>query len=172
MKQTDALIPPELQRIAPYNSGLTLNEVREKHGMTTIAKLGSNENPLRPTGQLPVALAEISDKARNFPDPQGRALSERLAVMHGVRPEQIKRAGRVAPRFALAPGGVRRVWFPNKNRRWMLSSQCRIASLRRALAWQSKISSFTFRQRPGKAQCMAKHRMFSGGAAMESGGFA
>ena len=50
----------------------------------------------------------------------GDQLPVGMAVMHGVRPEQIKRAGRVAPRFAHAPGGVRRVWFPSKNRGWML----------------------------------------------------
>ncbi len=89
MKHSDALVRPELKRIAPYNSGLTLDEVRAKYGVTTIAKLGSNENPLGASGNLPGAMAGISEMSRLYPDPQGRALCERLAALHGVALEQI-----------------------------------------------------------------------------------
>ena len=89
MEHSDTLIRPELKRIAPYNSGLTLDEVREKYGVTTIAKLGSNENPLGASGRLPEVMAGIAEMSRLYPDPQGRALCERLAALHGVTPEQI-----------------------------------------------------------------------------------
>ncbi len=89
MDHSDALIRPELKGIAPYNSGLTLEEVRAKYGVTTIAKLGSNENPLGASSNLPAALAGIAELSRLYPDPQGVALCERLAALHGVARDQI-----------------------------------------------------------------------------------
>ena len=82
-------IRPELRRITPYNSGLTLGEVRQKYHVNTIAKLGSNENPLGPTVKIFDIANELADLSRLYPDPQGRQLCARLAVMHGVKPEQI-----------------------------------------------------------------------------------
>lgn len=83
------IIRPELKRIAPYNSGLTLDEVRQKYHVNTIAKLGSNENPLGPTEKIFNLANELADLSRLYPDPQGRQLCARLAEMHGVKPEQI-----------------------------------------------------------------------------------
>lgn len=82
-------IRPEVRRISPYNSGLTLDEVRQRYDVANIAKLGSNENPLGPTDRISASITELADLFRLYPDPHGRLLCARLAELHGVRPDQI-----------------------------------------------------------------------------------
>ncbi len=82
-------IRPELRRISPYNSGLTLDDVRQRYDVVEIAKLGSNENPLGPTSRISEIGIGLADMSRLYPDPQGRVLSARLAALNGVQPEQI-----------------------------------------------------------------------------------
>ena len=89
MTYMNDLIRPEVRRISPYNSGLTLDEVRARYRVTTIAKLGSNENPLGPTNTISSIEAGFADLSRLYPDPQGRVLCARLAALHGVEPSQI-----------------------------------------------------------------------------------
>jgi histidinol-phosphate aminotransferase len=79
----------EIRAIAPYNSGLTIEEVRAKYQVEQIAKLGSNENPLGPSPKLRGLFADIGELARLYPDPQGRALCERLATDFAVDRRQI-----------------------------------------------------------------------------------
>jgi len=55
----------------------------------TIAKLGSNENPLGPSPALRRLFSDIGELARLYPDPQGRALCTRLADSFGVDSRQV-----------------------------------------------------------------------------------
>lgn len=89
MEHASDLVRPELRRIAPYNAGLTLEEVRHRYRVTDIAKLGSNENPLGPSKKIMEIGHHIADLSKLYPDPQGRALCERLAALNGVEPNQI-----------------------------------------------------------------------------------
>lgn len=89
MGYVNETIRPELKRIAPYNSGLTLDEVRKKYHVNTIAKLGSNENPLGPTEKIFAMAPDLANLSRLYPDPQGLVLCQRLAARHGVKPDQI-----------------------------------------------------------------------------------
>ncbi|MDR3475543.1 MAG: histidinol-phosphate transaminase [Devosia sp.] len=82
-------VRPEMRLVPPYNSGLTIEEVRQRYHVSTIAKLGSNENPLGPSASISAITSRLSEMSRLYPDPQGRMLSARLAGVHGVAPEQI-----------------------------------------------------------------------------------
>ena len=82
-------IRPELKLVPPYNSGLTIEEVRQRYGVTTIAKLGSNENPLGPSRRVSEVGVSVADMSRLYPDPQGRLLCAKLAQMHAVERTQI-----------------------------------------------------------------------------------
>ena len=82
-------IRDEIRAIAPYNAGLTLEEVRSKYKVDTIAKLGSNENPLGPSPALRNLFPDIGELARLYPDPQGRALCGRLATDFAVDDRQV-----------------------------------------------------------------------------------
>jgi histidinol-phosphate aminotransferase len=41
-----ALVPPYIESLRPYEAGRTIESVRRQYGLTRIAKLASNENPL------------------------------------------------------------------------------------------------------------------------------
>lgn len=82
-------IREEIRSIAPYNAGLTLEEVRAKYHVDEVAKLGSNENPLGPSPALRRLFPDIGELARLYPDPQGRALCARLAASFDVENNQV-----------------------------------------------------------------------------------
>lgn len=89
MSERDLPIRSELERIPPYNSGLTLAEVRARYKVETISKLGSNENPLGSSQKVTDCLASPGDLFRLYPDPQGKALCEAIAIKFGVLPGQV-----------------------------------------------------------------------------------
>lgn len=74
---------PELAALAPYNAGLTAEEVAARPGVSRVAKLGSNENPLGPDPAVRAALAATLERVAVYPDPSGRALVAKLAMRHG-----------------------------------------------------------------------------------------
>lgn len=69
----------EVQALSSYNAGLSIEAVQEKYGVSQVAKLGSNENPL---GISPKALAALTAEARNsalYPDQSCHLLRTALA---------------------------------------------------------------------------------------------
>ena len=40
------LVPPYIESLRPYEAGRTIESVRKQYGLSRVAKLGSNENPL------------------------------------------------------------------------------------------------------------------------------
>ncbi len=84
MSSSKRHIRDEIFGIPPYNSGLTLDEARARYQPATIAKLGSNENPLGPSPSAMDFGGKLSELARLYPDPKGRALCEALAARFGV----------------------------------------------------------------------------------------
>jgi histidinol-phosphate aminotransferase len=89
MSGTRKLIREEVVGIPPYNSGLTLDEVRQRYQPALIAKLGSNENPLgAPAGSLQFE-GGLNDLVRLYPDPKGRALCEAISAALKVSVAQI-----------------------------------------------------------------------------------
>jgi histidinol-phosphate aminotransferase len=54
------LVPPYIETLRPYEPGRGIEEVKRQYGLTKVAKLASNENPLGPS---PLALEAI---ARNL----------------------------------------------------------------------------------------------------------
>jgi histidinol-phosphate aminotransferase len=47
------ILPSNIQNSAAYKPGQSIEEIREKYGLTDLIKLASNENPL---GASPIAL--------------------------------------------------------------------------------------------------------------------
>jgi histidinol-phosphate aminotransferase len=89
MSGTRKLIREEVVGIPPYNSGLTLDEVRQCYQPASIAKLGSNESPLgAPKGSLQFE-GGLSDLVRLYPDPKGRALCEAISKALNVSVAQV-----------------------------------------------------------------------------------
>jgi len=78
MSSTDVLVRDEVKAIAPYNAGLTIDEVRSRYGADRISKLGSNENPLGPSPSVQAAIGRALGSVNIYPDPSGSDL--RLAI--------------------------------------------------------------------------------------------
>ncbi|PSJ62814.1 histidinol-phosphate transaminase [Pseudaminobacter soli (ex Li et al. 2025)] len=86
---TTSILRPELATLAPYNAGLTVEDVARRPGVTRVAKLGSNENPLGPSPAVQQALEAALQRVAIYPDPSGRALLAKLASRHGVSANQL-----------------------------------------------------------------------------------
>ncbi len=84
MSLPSSYLRPELAALAPYNAGLTVAEVASRPGVTRVAKLGSNENPLGPDPAVRQALEAALQRIAVYPDPVGRTLVAKLAARHGI----------------------------------------------------------------------------------------
>lgn len=89
MSDTPNLIRAEVIGIPPYNSGLTLDEVRERYHPDVISKLGSNESPFGASDNALKFEGDLRDLFRLYPDPQGRALSAAISKEFDVASSQI-----------------------------------------------------------------------------------
>ncbi len=78
-----------VQGLTPYVPGKPVDELERDLGITSIIKLASNENPLgaSPLAQQ-AALAALNDAGR-YPDGNGFALRQKLAVHHAIAADQI-----------------------------------------------------------------------------------
>lgn len=85
----DDLIRDELKGLQPYAPGLREEQVREASGRDVILKLSSNEHPDGPFPGAVEAMKRELDGLNRYPEGSASALRERLAEMHGVRPEQV-----------------------------------------------------------------------------------
>lgn len=89
-QSTFDLIPTTgVQALRPYQPGKPISELQREYGVSDVVKLASNENPLGPSPKVLAALqSEFADLAR-YPDGNGFALKQMLAVKHGVDLAQI-----------------------------------------------------------------------------------
>jgi histidinol-phosphate aminotransferase len=78
-----------LAALDPYVPGRSAEEVREQYGLATVAKLGSNENPLGVSPRIREALLTAINGVHQYPDPTCAALRRRLAARLGVTPDHI-----------------------------------------------------------------------------------
>jgi histidinol-phosphate aminotransferase len=89
MPNATSLVRPEVLALAPYNAGLTIQEVVERYAPPRIAKLGSNESPLGPTSAIQELTAYETDLLRLYPDPRGRMLRRAIGAKFAVAEEQV-----------------------------------------------------------------------------------
>jgi histidinol-phosphate aminotransferase len=83
-----ALVPPYIESLRPYETGRTLESVRKQYGLTRIAKLASNENPLGASPRAVEAM-ERSLKSLNLYPNGGLELREVLAEEFDLRLENV-----------------------------------------------------------------------------------
>jgi histidinol-phosphate aminotransferase len=74
----------EVRDLASYNAGLSTEAVRKRFGLTRVAKLGSNENPLGPAPAVTAAMTQACSSIALYPDANclelRAALSEKLGI--------------------------------------------------------------------------------------------
>lgn len=75
---------PEAAALPAYHAGLAAERVRERFGLTRIARLASNENPLGASPRVGQALAGLAQQVATYPDAESVALRGALAALTGV----------------------------------------------------------------------------------------
>ena len=80
---------PEVRELPRYNSGLSIEYVREHYGVTAVAKLGSNENPYGPSPRVQRAIADAAADVALYPEPGCDALRAALSARLQVAPERL-----------------------------------------------------------------------------------
>jgi histidinol-phosphate aminotransferase len=79
----------EVRELSSYNAGLSSEAVRKRFGLTRIAKLGSNENPLGPAPAVTAAMAQACGEIALYPDASCQALRSALSEKLGVPGEHL-----------------------------------------------------------------------------------
>ncbi len=94
----------------PYSPGLSVAEVKERYGLSTVSKLASNENPLGVSPKVLQTMEKQLTEVHRYPQAGSPRLRKALAAYHGV-PENRIVAGNGSDeiidlliRVAVAPG--------------------------------------------------------------------
>src|SRR3989442_15566702 len=78
-----SLIRPYLRALHPYIPG-------EQPKIKGLIKLNTNENPYPPSPKVLAAIkAAVDGRLRLYPNPTAQPLREKLAKLHGCKPENI-----------------------------------------------------------------------------------
>jgi histidinol-phosphate aminotransferase len=83
-----ALVPPYIESLRPYEAGRTIESVRRQYGLTRIAKLASNENPLGASPKAVEAMQRTLNALNLYPN-GGLDLREVLAREFDVKVDNV-----------------------------------------------------------------------------------
>jgi histidinol-phosphate aminotransferase len=78
------LVPSHVASLTPYVPGKPIEEVEREYGLSGVAKLASNENPLGPSPLAVAAMREAAAQVSLYPDAAAYLLREALAARLGV----------------------------------------------------------------------------------------
>src|SRR5512146_2848684 len=84
-----ALVPPYVASLTPYVPGKPIEEVEREYGVTDVAKLASNENPLGPSPRAVEAARAAVTQVNLYPDGSAFTLHEALATRYQVSPGEV-----------------------------------------------------------------------------------
>lgn len=79
----------EVRDLPGYNAGLSSELVRQRYGVTRVARLASNENPFGPSPDVQKALQELAGSASLYPDANCRALRAAIALRVGTEADKV-----------------------------------------------------------------------------------
>jgi len=79
----------EIQNISDYVPGKSIDEIKEKHNLSRVIKLASNENPLGPSPLAMEAYRECTHKLHLYPRGSAPELVKKLALKWEVKPENL-----------------------------------------------------------------------------------
>ena len=82
------LVPPYIESLRPYEAGRTIESVQRQYGLTRVAKLGSNENPLGASPKAIEAMARTLSGLNYYPN-GGLDLREILAREYDLKVENV-----------------------------------------------------------------------------------
>lgn len=82
-------VRPDVRDFTPYAPGLSIEEIRQRYGLTHIVKMASNENPLGVSPLVRERLRRHADAVFRYPQGGNPRLVEALARLHGVSPARV-----------------------------------------------------------------------------------
>jgi len=82
------LVPPAIAGLTPYEPGRSIESVQREYGLTHVAKLASNENPMGASPRALEAMAGAMHQLNLYPD-GGRKLREVLARAYDLKVENV-----------------------------------------------------------------------------------
>jgi len=82
------LVPPYIESLRPYEAGRTIESVRKQYGLSHIAKLASNENPLGASPRAIEAMTHALTALNLYPN-GGLDLREVLAQAYDVKVDNV-----------------------------------------------------------------------------------
>lgn len=80
---------PYVETLHPYVPGRPMADVMREYGLSSVAKIASNENPMGAPKAALEAVKESLEATHIYPDNDGLELTKALSVKHGVDAEQI-----------------------------------------------------------------------------------
>lgn len=109
MPASRPIIRPDILSIDRYRPGTPAEVIAAQYGLEEVVKLASNENPDGPFPGVVDAVAAALERSNRYPDNSVTALTEALAIHHGVGPDNIfcgAGSSAVLQCIALAVGGA------------------------------------------------------------------
>lgn len=79
----------EVRGFTPYTPGLSIDEIKEKYGLSRVIKLASNENPLGVSPLVETALVRTAPLAFRYPRAGNPALTAGIAGHFGLTPDMV-----------------------------------------------------------------------------------
>lgn len=83
------LVLERIQALDAYAPGLSIDEIRRRHGLEQVIKLASNENPLGASPLAQEAIRRHAGLAFRYPQGGNPRLTQALARLHRVTPERV-----------------------------------------------------------------------------------
>ena len=83
------LVPPYVASLIPYLPGKPIEEVEREYGVTSVAKLASNENALGPSPRALAAARDAAARMHLYPDGSAFYLKHAIAAKFGLGPEEV-----------------------------------------------------------------------------------
>ena len=83
------LAQPGISGLSPYRPGKSIEEMERESGVSDIAKLASNENPLGPSPRVVAALVDHLQGLARYPDGSAFLFKNKLRDMTGFGPERV-----------------------------------------------------------------------------------
>jgi histidinol-phosphate aminotransferase len=87
--ELDPLVTANIEQLEPYRAGKQIADIQREHGLTHVAKLAANENPLGPSPKAIEAAKTALGDLHRYPDQGATLLRERLGQLHGCHPDEI-----------------------------------------------------------------------------------
>ena len=82
-------VRPDVEAFTPYTPGLSIDEIQERYGLSSVIKMASNENPLGTSPQVRTAIERHAAKAFRYPQSGVPRLVAAIARHHGVDPARV-----------------------------------------------------------------------------------